>query len=110
MSSYDSVPPPSDSEKAGVLIVTLDGLIVAADSRTRGFGNLADVRKGVTASVTVECQHRSVSFETLSGHLSRNNTVVLKPRDQRWHALNVSTPAVLFVYLTGRNNSPLIVN
>ncbi|KAH8163781.1 hypothetical protein CIB48_g4457 [Xylaria polymorpha] len=109
--SSDLVPPPSDSEKAGILIVTLDGLIVAADSRTPGFGNLADenVRKGITASVTVQYQHQSVSFETLGGHLSRNNTVVWKPRDQRWRAFNVSTPTELFVHLTGRDNNPLFV-
>ncbi|KAI1350302.1 kinase-like protein [Xylaria sp. FL0043] len=70
--SSDSAPAPSASKKAEVLIVTLDGLIVAADSRTRGFGNLAD--------------------------------------ENRWHELNVSTPATLFVYLVGRNKTPLIVN
>ncbi|TGJ82046.1 hypothetical protein E0Z10_g6728 [Xylaria hypoxylon] len=109
MSSSDLAPALSDSEKAGILIVTLDGLIVAADSRTLGFENLADenVRKGITASVTVQYKHQSVSFETLGGHLSRNNTVVWKPRDQRWRALNVSTPTELSVRLTGRNNNPL---
>lgn len=67
------------------------------------------MRKRVTATVTVECQHQSVSFETLDGHLSRNNTVVWKPRDQRWRALNVSTPAVLSVHLQGRDNNPLFI-
>ncbi|KAI3329475.1 kinase-like protein [Ustulina deusta] len=111
MSSSGLVSPPFDSEKAGILIVTLDGLIVAADSRTPGFRNLADenVRKGITASVTVRYQHQSVSFETLGGHLSRNNTVVWKPRDQKWRALNVSTPTELFVHLTGGNDNPLFL-
>ncbi|KAI0868174.1 kinase-like protein [Hypoxylon argillaceum] len=109
--SFDLAPPSSGSQKAGILIVTLDGLIVAADSRTPGFGNLADenVRKGATASVTVQCQNQSVSFETLGGHLSRNSTVVWKPRDQRWRALNVATPTELLVRLTGRNDNPLFV-
>ncbi|KAF2963517.1 hypothetical protein GQX73_g10048 [Xylaria multiplex] len=109
--SSDPVPPSSNSEKAGIPIITLDGLIITTDGRTPGLGNLADenVRKGVTASVTVECQHQSVSFETLGGHLSRNNIVMWKPRDQRWRALNVSTLTVLSVHLTGRNNNPLFV-
>lgn len=91
-------------------MVTLDGLIVAADSRIPGFRNLADenVRKGTTASGTVKYRYQSVSFflETLGGHVSRNNTVVWKTRDQRWRTLNVSTPTELFVNLARRNNDP----
>ncbi|KAJ3573080.1 hypothetical protein NPX13_g4828 [Xylaria arbuscula] len=113
-SSSDQVAPPSSEQKAGTLMVTLDGLIVAASSRSPpGFGNLADknVRKGVTAFVTIEHRDQSARFETLlGGHLTRNNTVAWKPRDHKWRALDVSTPtSELVVKLRGTHNDPLFI-